>query len=63
MLLSDDLIDAIKRADVYRYFDWRSNTLYFVSMNEDSPLTDEEKRRIYNHVALYMFPFSIEFKN
>lgn len=48
--LSVKLCEAVIRADVYQWFDVRTNTVHFYSMNKDAPLTDEEKKTDYEQL-------------
>lgn len=57
------LIEAVERAEVYRYFNWKSQKLHMVSRNLDAPLTDEEKEAIRAHFDFWMVPFEIVFDN
>lgn len=61
--IPQDIIDALKRADVFQYHDWRSEAIHLVSRNFEEPLTAEEKERIQIHLALRGFPLEIVFDN
>lgn len=62
-MIPQDIIDSIKRADVYRYHDWKTNIMHLVSRNFEEPLTDKEKDRITFHLGLTGFPFKVIFDN
>ena len=55
------LCEAVARADVYQWFDWRDSTVHFYSKNQSAPLTDEEKRLLRNHLGIHMYPFKVVF--
>jgi hypothetical protein len=57
------LSEAMIRADVYKFDNFRDRTTHFVSMNKDAPLTEEEKQNISNYLGLHMYPFEIVFDN
>ena len=61
--LSVKLCEAVIRADVYQWFDVRTNTVHFYSMNEDAPLTDEEKGLIMSHLGKSTCPLRVVFEN
>ena len=61
--IPQDIIDSLKRADVFQYHDWRSETIHLVSRNFKESLTDEEKERILIHLALRGFPLKVVFDN
>ena len=57
------LVDAVKRADVYYYHDWNTNSMHLVSRNLEDPLTDEEKKLIKDHFSMRLFPLEVVFDN
>lgn len=61
--VSQDLIDALERADVYRYHNWKTNCIHCVSRNLEALLTDNEKKRIRFHLLLEGFPLEVIFDN
>ena len=57
------LCEAMIRADVYQHYDPMTRTLHFASMNQEAPLTDEEKTAIVNHLGIHMLPYEVVFDN
>lgn len=62
-MIPTDIINAMKRADVFQYHDWETDTIHLVSRNFEEPLTDEEKFEIVNHLTMRMLPFKVIFDN
>ena len=61
--LSARLMEAVIRADVHQYFDWKTNELHLVSCNLDAPLTDKEKEAIRFSFSIRMIPYGVVFDN
>ena len=61
--LSVKLCEAVIRADVYQWFDVRTNTVHFYSMNKDAPLTDEEKGLIMRSLGKSTCPIRVIFED
>lgn len=62
-MISKAIIDSLRRADVFQYYDWQTDTVHLVSMNFDAPLTDDEKFKIVNHLTMRLFPLKVIFDN
>lgn len=60
--MSEQLCEAIIRADVYQRFDFFKTTVYFYSQNQEAPLTDEEKSQIINHIHSIMPGLKVAFE-
>ena len=62
-MISQGIIDSLRRADVFQYHDWKTDTIHLVSRNFEEPLTDNEKFEIVNHLAMRLFPLKVVFDN
>lgn len=62
---SSEIIEILKRANVYFMMDITSCTLHIRSDNERSPLTEDEKRQIHNYITIHNYPFyyNVKFDN
>lgn len=62
-MISQGIIDSLRRADVFQYHDWKTDTVHLVSRNFEEPLTDDEKFEIVNHLTMRLFPLKVVFDN